>query len=88
MRRLLSVALLIAATVLAPVGAGLVNAASASAQQRRTPPSEIKVWVNNPTGVYHCPGTRWYGNTKKGEYMTQAQALAAGHRAAYGRQCQ
>ena len=22
-----------------------------------------KVWVNTPSGVYHCPNTRWYGVT-------------------------
>jgi hypothetical protein len=47
----------------------------------------IKVWVNTNSGVYHCPGTRWYGNTKEGEYMTQAQAVAEGNRPAYGRKC-
>ncbi len=31
---------------------------------------DVKVWVNTRSGVYHCPGTRWYGNTKQGEYMT------------------
>lgn len=47
----------------------------------------VKVWVNTNSGVYHCPGTRWYGNTKEGEYMTQAQAVAEGNRPAYGRKC-
>lgn len=47
----------------------------------------IKVWVNTNSGVYHCPGTRWYGDTKEGEYMTQAQAVAEGNRPAYHRRC-
>ena len=24
------------------------------------------VWVNTESGVYHKPGTRWYGKTKTG----------------------
>ena len=48
----------------------------------------IKVWVNTSSGVYHCPGTRWYGNTKRGEYMTQKEAQKKGNRPAYGRVCQ
>ena len=49
--------------------------------------SGAKVWVNTKSGVYHCSGTRWYGTTKNGEYMTEAQARAAGDRPAYGRSC-
>ena len=49
--------------------------------------SGVKVWVNTKSGVYHCPGTRWYGATKGGEYMTEGQARAAGDRPAYGRSC-
>jgi hypothetical protein len=48
---------------------------------------DVRVWVNTLSGVYHCPGTRWYGNTKQGEYMTQKQALAKGNRPAYGKYC-
>ncbi|MGI9104513.1 MAG: hypothetical protein ACR2IF_18880 [Terriglobales bacterium] len=48
----------------------------------------VKVWVNTRSGVYHCPGTRWYGNTKNGEYMTQKQAREKGYRPAYGKVCQ
>src|SRR5688572_31711095 len=47
----------------------------------------IKVWVNTASGVYHCPGTRYYGNTRAGEYVTEAAAKAAGKRPAYGRSC-
>jgi hypothetical protein len=40
------------------------------------------VWVNTDSGVYHKPGTRWYGKTRKGKYMTEADAIKAGYRAA------
>ena len=46
-----------------------------------------KVWVNTASGVYHCPGTRWYGATKQGKYMTESEAKAAGDRPAYGKAC-
>ena len=48
----------------------------------------VRVWVNTNSGVYHCPGTRWYGATKEGEYMTQRQAQNKGYRPAYGRVCE
>jgi hypothetical protein len=46
-----------------------------------------KVWVNTKSHVYHCPGTRYYGNTKSGEYMTQADAQKRGSRPANGKYC-
>ena len=48
---------------------------------------DVEVWVNTASGVYHCPGTRWYGATKAGEYMKQKQAQDIGNRPAYGRYC-
>jgi len=50
-------------------------------------PASTKVWVNRTSHVYHCPGSRWYGATKNGVYMTEKAAKAAGNRAAYGRAC-
>jgi len=48
---------------------------------------EAKVWVNTKSGVYHCPGTHWYGTTKSGEYMKQSEAQQKGFRPAYYRSC-
>ena len=41
-----------------------------------------QVWVNTATGVYHYPGTRWYGNTKQGKFMSEADVRAQGYRPA------
>ena len=40
------------------------------------------VWVNSETHVYHKEGSRFYGKTKKGKYMTEAEAAKEGNRAA------
>ena len=39
------------------------------------------VWANLETKVYHLSGDRWFGNTKKGQCMTEAAAQAAGYHA-------
>lgn len=49
--------------------------------------ANVRVWVNTNSGVYHCPNTRWYGNTKSGRFMTQREAQSKGYRPAYGAVC-
>ena len=39
------------------------------------------VWVNLNSGIYHKDG-EFYGKTKSGKFMTEADAMKAGHRAA------
>jgi hypothetical protein len=39
------------------------------------------VWVNTETRVYHKQGSRWYGKTKHGKYMSEQEAINAGDRA-------
>jgi Trypsin-like peptidase domain len=49
--------------------------------------ADIKVWVNIPSHVYHCPGDRWYGKTKHGEFMAQGEAQKKRDRPANGNVC-
>ena len=41
-----------------------------------------QVWVNTASGIYHYPGSRWYGNTKQGKFMSEKDARARGYRPA------
>jgi DNA uptake protein ComE-like DNA-binding protein len=45
-------------------------------------PEKGMVWVNLISNKYHKEGGQWYGKTKSGEYMTEADAIEAGYRAA------
>ena len=45
------------------------------------------VWVNTGSNVYHCYGTQYYGTTKAGKYMSEADAKASGARPDHGKPC-
>lgn len=91
MRRVLGLSLFVALFLPALSPQGSTQAATVAsvpvAVQASQGNPDVKVWVNTASGVYHCPGTRWYGTTKHGEYMSQAEAQKKGYRPAYGNVC-
>jgi hypothetical protein len=40
-----------------------------------------QVWVNTETHVYHKEGSKWYGKTKHGKYVSEADAVKEGDKA-------
>jgi hypothetical protein len=82
--RLLGTVLLALCFLSAPTIPAANSALRLSSQSDK---KEVTVWVNTNSGVYHCPGTRWYGNTKEGKYMSECEAQKAGYRPAYGKPC-
>ena len=72
------------AAPVAPVAQQPVPAASSSMGHAPAaqPPVAGMVWVNLSSKVFHRAGDEWYGKTKRGEFMTEADALKAGYREA------
>jgi len=76
-----------------PVVAAKPTVAAPTAATAATPKTPAlgggvgKVWVNKASNVYHCAGTKHYGKTKQGQYMTEAAAKAAGANPDHGKAC-
>jgi hypothetical protein len=65
----------------APTPAAKNTKTVASSSPQPAPPSGSgQVWVNLNTKVYHKEGDRYYGKTKNGKYMSEADAIKAGYR--------
>ena len=49
-----------------------------------SPTATGEVWVNTRSGKYFRPGSRYYGKTKEGAYMAEAEAQRSGYQPARG----
>lgn len=85
-----------AAAGAAPAAAGAASAAAPATKSAKSPASMSAapgggpgmVWVNKSSKAYHCSTDKWYGKTKDGEYLSEANAKAQGYHAAHGKACE
>jgi hypothetical protein len=56
----------------------------APAAAPESPLDSDQVWVNTRSGKYWKPGSLYYGKTKRGEYISEKEAVQKGYRPANG----
>jgi hypothetical protein len=56
----------------------------ASPSAVESPLNSDQVWVNTKSGKYWKNGSRYYGKTKQGEYLSEEEAVQKGYRPANG----
>lgn len=61
--------------------------ASAAARPQAPGGGPGMVWLNSDSNVYHCPGSPYYGKTKQGSYMSEADAKAKGAHPDHNKPC-
>jgi hypothetical protein len=90
MKHLLSTLLVAAGVIFAAFAASAADAPAKSAPKANETVAPgggaDKVWASGGK-TYHCYGSRHYGKTKHGEYMSEADAKAKGLHPARNKPC-
>jgi hypothetical protein len=82
--KLLIVATLISCPIIS--AAASLSLFNIEGQAQRHCPSDVVVWLNLPTRIYHWKGMRWYGHTKNGAYVCKREADENGSRGTFNGQ--
>ena len=76
----LVIALLIFLPSLSVAVAGDAKLFSGEAEAQKHCPTDVVVWVNIPSGIYHFKGMRWYATTNNGAFVCRKEGDQAGYR--------
>ena len=79
--RLLIIGLMVLTAAIGPSFAQSLQLFPTETTAQKHCPTDIVVWANLPTRIYHFKGMRWYGITKSGAYVCEKEADQAGYRA-------
>ena len=85
-KRLLSTLFAAATLCFVTFTASAADAPKAKASEAAPGGGPDKVWASG-SKTYHCYGSRYYGKTKNGEFMSEADAKAKGLHPARNKPC-
>ncbi|MGC9996279.1 MAG: hypothetical protein ABSE79_13235 [Terriglobia bacterium] len=49
--------------------------------------TSVKIWANQRSGLYYCPGSKLYGKLTPGTYMSESEAIQNGYQPGANQAC-